>query len=260
MRVYVTGIAGFIGSHVADLLWAAGADVWGCDDLSTGQRSNLPPDRRQIRWEEVGATALLSGVDVVVHLAALADTRGRPERYWMDTADAALMAVLAEKAGARFVFASSAAAARPRGHYGQAKRVAEGIATKCGGTVLRFANVYGPRSRGGVLHEWAQARRDGQPLRVDGDGSQTRDFIHVEDVAHAIFLATLSSRGDGQVLDICTGVQRSITDLATELVRPTVRGDRSPADLDVVVQSPDAAYELLGFQAVHAFDVELATR
>jgi UDP-glucose 4-epimerase len=255
VKVYVTGVAGFIGSHAAWSLRMAGHEVAGCDCLLTGKRENVPAGVEFVEREVQDVDRIEA--DVVVHMAAIACARW-PDQHevWRQNLGATVYAIwLAREAGARFVFASTAAAERPRsGHYAAAKHAAENNVLLHGGTVLRFANVYGPRQRDwgfepGVLAAWQRARREGRPLRVDGDGSQTRDFIHVDDVARAVVYATQTDAGDGKILDICTGLQTPIRDLAERFGGETVPGERPPGDPDAIEQDPVPAAELLGFTA-----------
>lgn len=255
MKAYVTGIAGFIGSHVAEHLLEQGVQVHGCDDLSTGREENVPEGAQWAR-RRVETVPSVSA-DVIVHLAAVACARyPTPLELWKRNVGATVHALaLARRAGARFVLASTAAAHRgATGDYGASKYACERLALAQAAAVLRYANVWGPRQRDdvaepGVLAAWQRAMRLGVPLRVDGDGSQTRDFIHVDDVARATVLAAVHRAGDGEVIDICTGIQTSIAELADRLAWPTVRGERHPDDPDAIEQDPGVAETLLGFHA-----------
>ncbi len=91
-------------------------------------------------------------------------------------------------------------------------------ATDLSTVVLRFFNVYGPRSEKspycGVITKFLQQANKGETLKIFGDGKQTRDFIHVKDIVEALILA-LEARGvDGETFNICTGIPTSINDLA----------------------------------------------
>jgi UDP-glucose 4-epimerase len=260
MRVFVTGIAGFIGSHVAEHLIATGASVEGCDDLSAGRAEHVPAGAS---WQPVRAQDVQRiDADVVVHLAGIACARWPdPLEVWnQNLGGTAHTLRLVAQADARTVLASTAAAAPGAvGAYGASKYAAERLTLAQGGTVLRFANVYGPRQRDtgtepGVLAAWARAVRERKPLRLDGDGTQTRDFIHVDDVARAVVAAIRSAAGDGRVLDVCTGEQTAIKDAKAALYGdwPTIQGDRHPDDPDAIVQDPEPAKRILGFTARQA--------
>ncbi|TVR03279.1 MAG: NAD-dependent epimerase/dehydratase family protein [Deltaproteobacteria bacterium] len=252
-RVLVTGGAGFIGAHLCRALDAAGHTVVALDDLSTGRRErlhDLPRTRLvvgDVRDRDTIAHAA-ARCDAVVHLAAIVSVPlcdAQP-----DIADAvnrggtARVLQVAEAAGIRrVVFASSAAvygsadvipqhedlAVAPLSDYGAHKADGERLcaaATRRGSLAafpLRFFNVYGPgQSDDGpyaaVLTAWNDAIRAGRPLRVDGDGRQTRDFVHVDDVVHAIRLALGAARRHaGHPLNVGSGNATAIGDLAAQL-------------------------------------------
>jgi len=251
VRVYITGIAGFIGSTVAVQLKEQGHDVTGCDDLSSGSMANVTP---AIRWQ-VKDIADLDHVnaDAVIHLAAISSAR-HPDTDLMWRTNLAATAHLLRITECRMVFASTCVAPNPLlGAYAGSKWSAEKLVTQQG-VALRFGNVYGPKQRDWgdepcVMAAWQKATRDGKPLRMDGGGSQTRDFIHVDDVARAIGLAVDTPAADGQVLDICTGVQTSIKDVATLFDGPFVSAPRNPVDPDSMPQDPEPAAEVLGFRS-----------
>jgi UDP-glucose 4-epimerase len=264
VRAFVTGIAGFIGSHVAEELLSQGHVVTGCDDLSAGRAENVPG---RAKWHRLSVQEMLTARgDVVIHLAGIAGARS-PDRHdmWRQNLGAAAHALwLAQQAGARFIFASTAAAAKPlSSDYAHAKWASEQLVKAEGGTILRFANVYGPRQRDwghepGVLAAWQRAAREGRPLRVDGDGTQTRDFIHVADVARAVRLAASRGRAASGTIDICTGQQTSIRDAVSMFDSPIVPGDRAGDDPDRIVQDPEPARRLLGFTAATPFALGVA--
>ena len=222
----VTGGCGFIGSHLADALAAAGHRVRVLDDLSTGTRAHLPADARLLEADvadPAAAAAALEGVDGCFHLAAVASVeRGR--REWRAThrtnqsGTVTLLEAIAR--GPRpipFVYASSAAvygdaaalpivetaAKSPLSAYGVDKLGSEmhaAVAARLHAipTVgLRFFNVYGPRQDprspySGVVSIFLDRLPRGEPVTLFGDGGQTRDFIHVADVV-AVLAAAMSA-------------------------------------------------------------------
>jgi UDP-glucose 4-epimerase len=236
MRAVVTGGAGFIGSHLVDALVARGDEVTVVDDLSTGRRENLAPAARLVEHDirepfDVDA-------DVVFHLAAQADVGTSVEQPVFD-AEVNVLGTLrvleaARAAGAALVFASTGGAIygdveapagedaplAPVSPYGMAKLAAEGYVAgwrRLHGlrtAVLRFANVYGPRQsaslEGGVVAIFLERLAAGEETVIFGDGEQTRDFVHVDDVVAGLLAA---AGRDGGTFNIGTGVETSVTRL-----------------------------------------------
>jgi len=236
MRALVTGGAGFIGSHLVDALVARGEEVVVLDDLSTGRREHVHPAATLVEGDV--REPYDTDADVVFHLAAQADVGTSMEQPAFD-ADVNVVGTVtvleaARAAGAHVVFASTGGAIygdvdapatedaplRPVSAYGLAKRSAEVYVDGwnrifgTGNVVLRFANVYGPRQsaalEGGVIAIFLERLARGEPTAIFGDGTITRDFVHVDDVVRALLLA-----GDrrGGVFNVGTGVETSIADL-----------------------------------------------
>ena len=259
MRVLVTGGAGFIGSHVVDALLAAGHEVLALDDLSTGRPEQLDP-RAALTVADIrdgGLTALLGDLrpQAVIHLAAQVDAR-RAALDPAQDADVNLMGGLnllaaAQAAGVeRLVFASTAAVygdprrlpvaeddgCRPLSGYGVSKLAFEHylrIAMGNGGpaaTVLRFANVYGPRQdphgEAGVVAIFGARLLAGEPCEIFGDGAQARDFVYVGDCARACVLA-LQPAAAGGTFNVATGRMLTVLELYERLARLT--GSAAPA-------------------------------
>lgn len=238
MIAYVTGDEGFIAGYVRTELAQRGHTATGCD-LKSGQAVEDVP---------------LISADATLHLAAIACAR-HPDDDEMWEQNLGVTAAVVRASTGHIVFASTCAAYRPLASaYGGAKWAAEHLVLARGGTVLRFANVYGAGQRDtghepGVLAAWAKAHREGRPLRIDGDGSQTRDFIHASDVARAVVLAA-EKRPRG-IFDICTGKQTSIAQAAATLY-PDDRiafAERDPRDADHTPQDPGPALAALGFSS-----------
>lgn len=216
--VLVTGGAGFIGSFVAERLLDAGCHVVVVDNLSTGARENVPPTAELI-LADVRSPAFMAVVgevrpDTIVHLAAQVNVASSVEDPVAD-ADVNVMGTLRVLEAARvhkvrnFIFSSSAAVygvpdrlplredapIRPVSPYGVAKAAGEAyVRTYCRthglkAAVMRYANVFGPRQRaeadGGVVAKFLDAMLRGAAPVFYGDGTQTRDFIYVKDVAEA---------------------------------------------------------------------------
>ncbi len=284
--VIVTGGAGFIGSHVTDLLIGRGHQVHVIDDLSTGRRANL--DRRaklhvaDIRSPRLPALFGRIRPSAVVHLAAQISVRRSTEDPIAD-ADINIIGALnvlraARAAGVRHVvFASSAAAygsakvlptpetapLEPSSPYGIAKAAFERylIAARAAGgptaSVLRFANVYGPRqnSQGeaGVVAIFIDRLSRGRKVTINGDGRQTRDFVYAGDVARAV-VSALEKRVNG-VFNISTGIETSINRILAELSRifgspaKPVRGPSKPNEDRRSCLDPARAAAALGWKA-----------
>jgi UDP-glucose 4-epimerase len=246
MRAVVTGGAGFIGSNLVDALVARGDDVHVLDDLSKGRRERVAADAElhvaDVREPDTVFAAV--GPETVFHLAAQADVRVSVERPDLD-ADVNVLGTVrvleaARRSGARVVFASTggaiygecdgpvteAAERRPLAPYGTSKLCGEEyVATwnrlyGTGHVVLRLANVYGPRQEphgeAGVVAIFMGLLHDGGTPRIYGDGTQTRDYVFVEDVVTAMLAAAAH---DGGVFNIGTGTETSVLDLYAAVER-----------------------------------------
>jgi len=244
MKVLVTGGAGFIGSHIVDLLLERGDDVIVVDNLSTGQETHLRPEvtfyRMDITDHRLSDVVAETRPEVVIHQAAQIDVPTSVQDPLHDARTNIIgtlnLLEACRNAGVRkVVYASSAAVygnpeylpidekhpVAPLSGYGISKHTPEhylqvyaqlhGLAY----TVLRYANVYGirqdPRGEGGVISIFIEKVLKGEPITVFGDGEQTRDYIYVEDVARANVAALIN--GDGQILNIGTGQKTSINEL-----------------------------------------------
>jgi len=258
MKIIVTGGAGFIGSHVTDAFLSAGHEVVVLDNLSTGHRENLNPGARFVELDitdpRAGDCVRSERPDAIAHHAAQMDVRRSVADPLFDARTNILgtIALLdaARQAGVRrFLFVSSGGAAygeqetfpapethptNPVSPYGVSKRAGELYAFFFQAeyhlpfVALRYANVYGPRQdphgEAGVVAIFSGRMLRGEPVTVNGDGKQTRDYVYVGDVARANLLA-LESPITGPV-NIGTGVETDVNTLAT-LLRE-VAGSTSP--------------------------------
>ena len=288
----MTGGAGFIGSHVVEALLARGDEVLVLDDLSRGRPENVARGAR-LREGDLcrDAQALLRNVrpDVCFHLAAQIDVRVSVERPDVD-AGVNVIGTLrllegARAAGAKIVFSSTGGAIygecdgpaaedqprRPLAPYGVSKLAGEEYLAAynrlydSAHVSLRYANVYGPRQdphgEAGVVAIFMSALREGRTPRIFGDGSQTRDYVYVGDVAEATLLA---AEHDGGVFNVGTGRETSVRELYDRVQR--VAGaerdpelaDARPGELQRSVLDPSLAARELGWTAKHSLDEGLA--
>ena len=225
----VTGGAGFIGSHLVDALLAENIAVRVIDNYSTGRPENLAHVAGQVELVEADFAKpgswqkLFQDTDWVFHLGALADivpSIQRPTDYFQANVDGTFNVLEAAKnAGVkRFVYAASsscygipdkyptseAAQISPQYPYALTKRLGEELVMHWAqlynlpAIALRLFNVYGPRSRtsgtyGAVLGVFLAQKLANKPFTIVGDGTQTRDFTYVTDVANAFLTAAKSS-------------------------------------------------------------------
>lgn len=254
MRVLVTGGAGFIGSHVVELLLKQGHTPVVLDDLSHGRSTNLPSEVEvivgDIRDRDLAKRAM-SGVQAVAHLAAHKSVVGSMRDPHFDAevnilGTINLLSAAAEAGTTHFVLASTGGAlygetdgrptveahpTHPKSPYGLSKLAAEGYLGHFSRQVgmvavnLRMANVYGPRQdgsgEGGVVAIYSQKALSGDPVDTFGDGEQTRDYVYVEDVAEA-FLIGLTTK-ESATVNIGTAIETTVNQLAREIESITGR-------------------------------------
>jgi UDP-glucose 4-epimerase len=260
VRALVTGGAGFIGSHLADSLLAAGHEVTVVDDLSRGRREQVPAgahfEKADVAGDSLRAIVVTARPDVVFHQAAQIDVRQSVRDPGADAHSNVVGTVnvlaAAAAAGVRTViFASSGGAmygdtdviptpeehpAEPASPYGAAKVAGEvygRMFQRMHGVefvALRYANVYGPRQdphgEAGVVAIFAQRLLTGSPAVINGDGRQTRDYVYVDDVV-AANLRAIHRRGGG-AFNIGTGIETDVNQLYAEL--SSVLGVDAPAE------------------------------
>jgi UDP-glucose 4-epimerase len=286
VRILVTGGAGFIGSTTVDLLLADGHQVVVLDDFSTGREENLNPEAEVLR---LGITdeAVLQAMaewrfEAILHCAAQIDVRKSVENPVFD-AGVNILGTLnlleaARRTGVRrFVFSSTGGAiygdtdhrptpvgaeCKPISPYGITKfavekylyyyREVQGLST----FALRYGNVYGPRQNphgeAGVVAIFARRLLKHLPLHINGDGTQTRDYVFVEDVARANVLALGADCGGAA--NVGTGVETDVNRLYERLAEalgsrheaphgPALAGEQRTSCLEW-----QATRELLGWE------------
>jgi len=245
-RAVVTGGAGFIGSHLVEELLRRDARVAVIDDLSSGRADNLSAVRDRVDLEQLDLARedprpVLAGADTVFHLAGYADiprSVHEPRRDFEKNALATLNlleAVREAAPGARMLFASSAAVygvgserplreddpPAPAAPYGVSKMAAEryvevyarlyGLRTAS----LRLFPVYGPRLRAHVVYDlMRKVRDDPDELRIEGDGTQVRDFVHVSGAVEAFLTVADRAPLGGETYNVASGEPVTIRDLA----------------------------------------------
>jgi len=289
-RFLVTGGAGFIGSHIAETLVRRGDSVRVLDNLMTGKRENLAAfiDRLEFLEGDIRDLATCrraaAGVDHVLHEAALASVPGSIADPVLTNAinvtGTLNLLVAARDAGVRsFVLASSSAVygddptlpkvegkeGKPLSpyavskwvdeKYGQAFHALYGMKT----VALRYFNVYGSRQDPGsayaaVIPLFITKGLRGEPPVIYGDGEQSRDFIHVDDVVRANLAAAESPDAGGEALNIAGGTGLTINALLAAVngalgkdVRP-VRAEPRPGDIRHSTAAIGRARRVLGFE------------
>ena len=285
MRILVTGGAGFIGSHVAALLLAAGHEVAVLDDLSTGHRKNVPTGAHfysaDIREDRLATILADFRPEVVSHHAAQMSVRVSIQQPRFDASvnvgggvhllDCALKAgvrkvIYASTGGAvygepRYLPCDEAHPIVPLCHYGISKHTVEHYLELYAHlygldyTALRYPNVYGPRQdpegEAGVIAIFARRMLHDLPVTIYGDGRQERDFIAVADVARATLAAL--DRGERSIINLGSGIGTSVKSIFEHLAlltRYTRPAEYQPARLGEVHRiflSGDKARTLLGW-------------
>lgn len=292
MRVIVTGGAGFIGSHVADATLARGHEVLVVDDLSGGRRENVPSGARFVQLDirdgaKLGQLVGEFKPDVIAHQAAQTSvsvsTREPIRDAEINILGSIHLANAAVEHGARIVFASTGGAIY--GEVPEGKRAKEGDPTVplspyassklafenylygyyarergLKSTVLRYANVYGPRQdphgEAGVVAIFSQRIQAKQPIAVygkrePGDGGCIRDYVFVADVVKAN-LAAIDGKVERPTMNVCTGVPATTQQLADLLLRelkgdvPVNAGPRRAGDLERSVLDPSYCESVIG--------------
>lgn len=286
MKTLVTGGAGFIGSHLCELLLAQGHQVLALDSLVSGRLQNLKtiagePGMRFVQADICNSAAIapyFEGVDWVFHLAGLADivpSIEQPAQYFQTNANGTLHVLeAARRCGAkRLVYAASSssygvpdvyptpetAPIKPLYPYALTKHLGEELVLhwarvyQMPAMSLRLFNVYGTRSRtsgayGAVFGVFLAQKLHGQPFTVVGDGQQTRDFTYVTDVARA-FLAAAESGLSGLALNVGSGDHYSVNRLVELLGGDVVHIPRRPGEPDCTFADISQIQRLLGWQA-----------
>jgi len=286
VKALVTGGAGFIGSHLVDLLLAEGHEVAIVDNLATGKRGNLAADAKfyEVDIRNQNLTQVFAEVrpEVVFHQAAQMSVKVSTENplYDAEVNVVGLINVLnscVTNGVRKVVFASSGATygnpeylpineahpQRPASPYGITKMVAEhylrfyALDHNLAFTALRYGNVYGPRQdpfgEGGVIAIFTRQLLDGKAPTIHWDGEQIRDYVYATDIAAANLRA--ATAGDGQCYSIATGAGTTVNVLYRQLcdalglwIEPQ-RSGRRPGDLRTAIFDCSRAQAELGWHA-----------
>lgn len=267
MKCLVTGGCGFIGSHVVDLLIANGHEVTVVDDLSTGVVDNLNKEAKHLLGSITSPTfcrMAVSGKQWIFHLAAWARVQRSIDDTWgthnvnVNGTLNMLEAVRLSSSVDRFIYSSSSSIygdqktpemvetlfPHPKSPYALQKLIGEQYVNmyaktfKIKAVSLRYFNVYGERqlTTGAyalVIGKFFEQLKNNEPMTVYGDGSQTRAYTHVSDVAQANLLATQIplEKGDHKYFNIGTNVETSVKRISeliggkVQYIDPNPRGD-----------------------------------
>ena len=283
MKVLITGVAGFIGSHTADKFLKEGWDVAGIDDYSTGSHKNVPKGVDFFCYDVTDFDTMNRIIPeinptVIVHLAAqpsLLESIEYPEfDALVNIIGTVNLAKIARDLNIpRFVFSSTSAVYSsqdtkedsldlfPDNPYGISKLTAESYIRSLlldEGVVLRYGNVYGPRQvalgENQLVPRVLDHIRRRKEFVIHGDGLQTRDFVYVEDVANANFQASTVELPQDFALNVSFGSSHSVIDTVNEIAKLTAytgkieHGPKIEGEREHVVMPNDLAKEQLKWE------------
>ncbi|HHY19348.1 MAG TPA: NAD-dependent epimerase/dehydratase family protein [Firmicutes bacterium] len=291
MKALVTGGAGFIGSHVAEILKENNHEVLIVDNFSTGKKSNLPKDipflEIDICSKELNKAISEFKPDVVFHLAAQIDVQKSLhdpafDAYVNVVGAVNLLQACQTNKVKKVIYSSSAAVygepqslpvseshqLMPLSAYGVSKHTVEHYLYvfknlyNIDYSILRYGNVYGPRQdplgEAGVVAIFTDKILKGQSPMIFGDGEQTRDFVYVKDIARANLLAATTS--SSQVVNIATEVETSVNDVFNLLLELTnqkeLKAQTMPSrsgEIRRMVMSTKKAKREIGFESKFSF-------
>jgi UDP-glucose 4-epimerase len=290
MKCIVTGGAGFIGSHLVDLLINNNHEVVVIDNLISGRLKNLSLAAKSQNFKFIHAdirnideiSSVFNGVDWVFHLAGMADivpSIENPSDYFSTNVTGTLNVLQCSVLNnvRRFIYAASSscygipenyptsecAPIKPQYPYALTKYMGEELVLhwaslyKIPALSLRLFNVYGVRSRttgayGAVFGVFLAQKLNNKPLTIVGDGSQTRDFTYVSDVVNA-FLAAAESQSTGEVVNVGSGSHYSIEELAALLGGEVEYIPKRPGEPDCTFADITKIQHLLGWKPQVSF-------
>ena len=291
MKTLITGGAGFIGSHLADLLIASGHEVVVIDNLSNGRKSNIEHllKKKNFIFHKLDITnmddiePIFVNVDWVFHLAGMADivpSIESPKEYYDCNVTGTFNVVEASRiAGVKkIVYAASSSSygipdnyptaetadIRPQYPYALTKYMGEELVMHWSQTynipsiVLRLFNVYGPRSRttgayGAVFGVFLSQKIHNKPYTVVGDGTQTRDFTYVTDVA-AAFLRAAETTTTSVALNVGSDNHYSVNRLVELLEGEVTYVPMRPGEPDCTYADTTRIHEVLNWKTKVSFE------
>ncbi len=286
----VTGCAGFIGSNLVDHLLDRGYSVIGLDNFRTGIEGNLESASKNAKFRLIKGDILEeeladfeSSIDVIYHLAAVASVKLSIEQPLLvhhnnATATLKVLELARNNQVPRVVFSSSAAVygkpaklpvtektpVHPLSPYGASKLAAEmylhayqhshGIET----VILRYFNIYGPRQAyteySGFISIFINQALQGEPIIIDGDGSQTRSLLYIDDIAEVTRRAGESDKAVGEILNVSGAHSISVLEVAERILAlipesksSIVHGDPRVGDVRESIGSGARVKDVLGF-------------
>lgn len=288
MKVLITGGCGFVGANLLHYLYEKHCTIRILDNLSTGKkeyidRLSLPESPELIMGdirnkENVGKA--VEGMDAIVHLAAhtnVIESLENPDDSWdiNVTGTFNLLEACRKDGIEEFVFASSNAVAgeqtppinetklpQPLSPYGASKLAGEALCSAyyhsygLKTTSLRFSNLYGPFAdhKTSVIAKFIELARKEIPFTIYGDGNQTRDFVHVDDICHAIYLSLTNQTSHGEVFQIARGKETTINELVEILNKiagkkiRTIHEPERKGEIRRTYSDISKAREVLGFE------------
>lgn len=285
MKTLVTGGCGFIGSHLAERLLDLGHEVVILDNLACGRKENIKTFETHPRFaycnvdvcDRAAMRTFFKDIDWVFHMAGLADivpSIEQPDNYFQANVVGTLNVLqCARDAGVkRVVYAASSSSygipeiyptpetspIDPQYPYALTKYMGEELVLhwaklyKLPAVSLRLFNVYGPRSRtsgayGAVFGVFLAQKLKGTPFTVVGDGTQTRDFTYVTDVAEA-FIKAAQSEVSGEAINVGSGDHYSVNRLVELLGGPVVHIPKRPGEPDCTFADTNKITRLLGWK------------
>ena len=291
MKTVVTGGCGFIGSHLSEKLLSYGHEVVIVDNLACGRMENITSLKshpklsffNQDICDPAGLDQCIEGADWVFHLAGLADivpSIENPENYFRTNVQGTLNVLQSarSKGVKRLVYAASSSSygipevyptpetspISPLYPYALTKYMGEELVLhwertyKLPAISLRLFNVYGPRSRtsgtyGAVFGVFLAQKIHGKPFTVVGDGTQTRDFTYVTDVAEA-FVTAAQSNVSGEAMNVGSGHHYSVNRLIELLGGKVVYIPKRPGEPDCTFADTQKIKRLLGWLPKVSFE------